>query len=258
MPNGEKGSADFYRESMCVLERAGVPFLVGGAYAFAFYTGISRDTKDFDLFLRPRDVDRALDAFQRAGYGAEKTYPHWLAKVRAGTDLIDLIFRAGNGLCGVDDLWFARAERAELLRSAVQLCPPEEIVWMKAFIMERERYDGADVAHLFQSCAERIDWRHLLDRFGPDWEVLLSHLVLFGYIYPNERGRIPKHVMEELVQRFPNEAKPLAERICRGTLLSRAQYLIDVKERGFRDARLESRVQMGPAEISDWTKAIDE
>jgi hypothetical protein len=124
---------------------------------------------------------------------------------------------------------------------------------MKAFIMERERYDGADVAHLFQSCAERIDWRHLLDRFGPDWEVLLSHLVLFGYIYPSERAHVPRHVMEELVQRLRNEAQSLAERLCRGTSLSRAQYLVDVNERGFRDARLESRVQMGPGEISDWT-----
>src|SRR5207302_4001531 len=195
MPETEKTSADFYRESMRVLERAGVPFLVGGAYAFAFYTGISRDTKDFDLFLRPADVDLALEAFERAGYGADKTFPHWLAKVTAGADLIDLIFRAGNGLCSVDDLWFARAVRADLLGVPVQLCPPEEILWMKAFIMERERYDGADVAHLFQSCAERLDWWHLLDRFGPDWEVLLSHLVLFGYIYPSERSRIPKHVI---------------------------------------------------------------
>ena len=33
-----------------VLLEAEVPFLVGGAYAFATYTGIYRDTKDLDLF----------------------------------------------------------------------------------------------------------------------------------------------------------------------------------------------------------------
>ena len=258
MPATEEVPGDFYRQSMRVLESAGVPFLVGGAYAFAFYTGIARDTKDFDLFLRPSDVDRALVALQRAGYGTEKTYPHWLAKVRSGADLIDLIFRAGNGLCGVDDLWFARAERAELLGNTVQLCPREEIVWMKAFIMERERYDGADVAHLLQSCAEHLDWEHLLDRFGPDWEVLLSHLVLFGYVYPSERSRIPKYIIEELVEQLRTEPEQRRHRICRGTLLSRAQYLVDVKERGFRDARLDSRVEMGPAEIREWTNAIGE
>ena len=34
--------------------------LVGGAYAMAHYTGIARDTKDFDLLLRPADVETAL------------------------------------------------------------------------------------------------------------------------------------------------------------------------------------------------------
>ena len=29
-----------------------MPFLVGGAYAFARYTGIERHTKDFDVFVR--------------------------------------------------------------------------------------------------------------------------------------------------------------------------------------------------------------
>ena len=40
--------------------------------------------------------------------------------------------------------------------------------------MERERFDGADVAHLLASCAPRIDWRRLIERFGPDWHVLMS------------------------------------------------------------------------------------
>jgi hypothetical protein len=246
----------FYREAMQVLQRANVPFLVGGACAFGIYTGISRDTKDFDLFLRPQDVDLALDAFKQAGYEAEKTFPHWLAKVKSRDAFIDLIFRAGNGLCEVDDSWFARAHNREELGMGVKICAPEEILWMKAFIMERERYDGADVAHLLQSCAEIIDWQHLLQRFGPDWRLLLSHLVLFGYIYPSEWSRIPREVMDELLQRIRREPSASAERICRGTLLSRAQYLVDVEERGFRDARLDPPGQMGPAEIKSWTDAI--
>src|SRR5436305_320417 len=99
----------FYRASMETLREANVPFLVGGAYAFGIYTGISRDTKDFDLFLRPADVDRALTTLSTAGYDAEKTFPHWLAKVRCGEHVIDFIYAAGNGLCQVDDTWFTCA-----------------------------------------------------------------------------------------------------------------------------------------------------
>ena len=246
----------FYRASMQLLEKANVPFLVGGAYAFGVYTGIKRDTKDFDLFLQPRDSDRALEVLQAGGYQGEKPFPHWLAKAKCGEDVVDLIYRAGNGLCEVDSGWFARAGQEELLGLQVKLCAPEEIIWMKAFIMERERFDGADVIHLIESCAEKMDWRHLLERFGPDWRVLLSHLILFGYVFPTEQHRIPPWVLPDLLNKLPNESENLSSRLCRGTLLSRQQYLRDVEEREFVDARLAERSKMNADDIRRWTSAI--
>jgi predicted nucleotidyltransferase len=242
---------------MEALQEANIPFLIAGAYVVEVYAGISRRTKDFDLYVRARHVDAAIDALARAGYKTEKTFPHWLAKAGCGRDYIDLIFRAGNGLCEVDDSWFERAQDHELLGLDVKLCAPEEMLWMKAYIMERERFDGADIAHILQSCAEKLDWPHLLRRFGPDWRVLLSHLVLFGYIYPTEHGRIPAAVRDDLISRLRNDAPAAGpDRLCRGTLLSRKQYLVDVEDWGFRDARLEGRAHMGAADIAHWTKAI--
>src|SRR5215472_7033778 len=99
----DKGKGDrLHRRSVVALEDADIPFLIGGAYVVEVYAGVSRQTKDFDLCLRPKHVDLALDALKRAGYNTEKTFPHWLAKAERGRDCIDLIFRAGNGLCEVD------------------------------------------------------------------------------------------------------------------------------------------------------------
>lgn len=53
--------------------------------------------------------------------------------------------------------------------------------------MERERFDGADVAHIILKRGKRLDWGRLLSRFGEHWRVLLSHLILFDYIYPSEK-----------------------------------------------------------------------
>ncbi|PYJ53757.1 MAG: hypothetical protein DMF22_07120 [Verrucomicrobia bacterium] len=249
--------AEFYRRSMQVLQNANIPFLIAGAGAVRFYTGVSRQTKDFDLHLRPHHIDGALDAFAHAGYKTEKTFPHWLAKAKRGRNCVDLIFRAGNGLCEVDDSWFERAQDEDVLGVTVKLSAPEDMLWMKAYIMERERYDGADVAHILESCAEKLNWPHLLRRFGPDWRLLLSHLVLFGYIYPSERGRVPVAIMDALISRLRNENSVSgSDRLCRGTLLSREQYLWDVEERGFRDARLEKRAHMNEGDIAHWTKAI--
>lgn len=52
----------FYRKAIRILNQADVPFLVGGAYALAKYTGVVRHTKDLDVFVRAADVGRTLSA----------------------------------------------------------------------------------------------------------------------------------------------------------------------------------------------------
>jgi nucleotidyltransferase DUF2204 len=254
----EGSPTEFHRRSVAALHAAEVPFLIGGAYMVEVCGGVSRSPKDFDLYVRPKHVGSALRALARAGYKTELTFPHWLAKATYEGDILDLIFRAGNGLCEVNDSWFDRARDDELLGVPVKLCAPEEMIWMKAYIMERERFDGADIAHILRCCAADIDWPHLVRRFGPDWRVLLSHLVLFGYIYPGERTLVPAAIMEDLITRLGSETRTAGpERLCRGTLLSRQQYLVDIQEWGFRDARLEERVQMSKKDIAHWTDAIE-
>ena len=91
-------TAAFYRAMIEALRCRGLPFLVGGAYAFARYTGIERHTKDFDIFVPEEDVDRVMLALGSAGCATELTFPHWLGKAYCGEDFIDVIFSSGNGL----------------------------------------------------------------------------------------------------------------------------------------------------------------
>ncbi len=246
-----------YREAMLVLEEAGVPFLVGGAYALSRYTGIDRFTKDFDLFAMERDCDRALDALASIGCETARPFRHWLAKARRDDELIDIIYSSGNGVATVDDVWFAHAPADQVCGVPVKLCPPEELLWSKSFVMERERYDGADVMHLIHSLGPTLDWEHVLERFGQYWRVLLSHLVLYSFVYPAERSRIPRDVMEELTQRLAagwSDDEAL-DGTCLGTLVSREQYLVDIGADGYRDGRLVQGV-MTPGQIAEWTAAI--
>ncbi|MGE0443662.1 MAG: nucleotidyltransferase [Vicinamibacterales bacterium] len=251
--------AELYRTALEMLNRTGVPYMVGGTYAFQYYAGISRTTKDFDIFVRPRDVQRMLDVLQRAGFHTELAFTHWLAKAHHGEKFIDVIFSSGNGVAEVDDEWFAHAVDEEVLGVPVKLCPPEEMIWSKGLIMERERYDGADVAHLFRHCSGLLNWERLLRRFGPNWRVLFSHIVLFGFIYPGERALIPSSVVKDLINRLQAELDvPTRDsKVCQGTLLSRAQYLVDLDEWGYEDARLAPRGKMTGAQVEEWTAAID-
>jgi hypothetical protein len=196
---------------------------------------------------------------QARGWRNDLTYPHWLAKVYAGADFIDLIFNSGNGLTPVDDRWFRDNATADILGVPVSVANVEDNLLSKAFIMERERYDGADVAHLLQATADRLDWASLVERFGPNWRVLFAHLMLFGFIYPGERHRVPAWVMEQLAQRLAAETRnaPTQDpRICNGTLVSREQYLHDVEQLGYVDGRLTPVSTMTPEDVATWTEAI--
>ncbi len=255
-----EGAGAFYVDVLRKLDAAGVPFLVGGAFALDCYAGVARETKDLDLFVMREDWDRAAEVMRDVGYSVELPFPHWLGKIKhADGHFVDVIYNSGNGLTSVDEEWFEHARQTQVLGVPVLVCPPEETIWSKAFVMERERFDGADVAHLFRAWGARMDWPRLINRFGDGWRVLLAHLTLFGFIYPGERDKIPEWVMAQLTNRLAEEhhAPTHEDARCQGTLVSREQYLIDVQRWGYRDARLEREGgTMTSQEVRVWTDAI--
>ena len=240
---------------------ARINFLIGGAFAFVRYTGIDRDTKDMDVFIRRADWPAVTGALAAEGIDVDLPFPHWLGKAYGGRNkefFVDVIFSGGNGIAEVDDEWFANASAGEALGFPVKLMPVEEMIWSKAFVMERERYDGADVAHLIRSSHRTLDWPRLLHRFGDNWRVLLSHLILYTFVYPNDPP--PQPVLDQLLNRVKDADfdAPPELRICRGTLLSRSQYLVDVERWNYADARLVPFGTMTPEELEIWTKAIED
>jgi len=244
----------FYRAALRRLVDAKIPFLVGGAYALEAHTGIVRRTKDFDIFMVEEDVKRTLHILARAGYQTELTFPHWIAKAFSGEDFLDIIFNSGNGVCRVDETWFKYGLAAQVLGLELKLCPAEETIWQKAFILERDRCDVADVAHLIRHCGKHLDWQRLLRRFGPRWRMLLAHVVLFDFIYPGHREAIPKPVRKELMKRLREDSDDTEQdHECHGTLLSATQYLRDIDLEGYKDGRLEPLGTMSKEEIAIWT-----
>ena len=256
----EAVTAERYRNALTIAVESGVPFIVGGGYALEHYTRIRRRSiKDLDLFVRRTDLRRLLEVFATAGFETDLPFPHWLAKIHVGgDDFIDVIWSSGNGVSTVDEGWFEHALETSVLGCPVRLSPPEEMIWSKGFIMERERYDGADIAHLIRACHAVLDWERLLHRFDRDWRVLLSHLVLFEYIYPGERGAVPEWVWLKLNEMRAIESSAPAPplRLCRGTLLSRAQYLPDIQDWGYEDARRKPHGTMTADDVARWTEPV--
>jgi len=79
----------------------------------------------------------------------------------------------------------------------------------------------------------------VLQEQGFEPMVLLVHLIAFRFSFPSDKEQAPAWVMRELIGRLEQrEDEPAsAERICRGTLLSRQQYLHETNVQGYLDAR---------------------
>jgi hypothetical protein len=227
----------FYRDSLRLLAGSGIPFLVAGTFAVNCYTGINRATKDLDIFCKAGDFPRILLHFKDQGFETEIEDERWLAKVRRGLCFFDVIFSSAVAVVTVSDQWFQESHPAELYGVQVQLTPPTELIWSKALLQNRHRYDGADIAHMILRQSERIDWKRLLMHMEQYWEVLLMHVLNFRFIYPTERENVPRWLYEELLQRAHEHADlPIPQtRVCRGRLFSPEDYRIDVMEWGFAD-----------------------
>lgn len=245
----DRETRDFYVHALRALERENLEYVVGGGYAMAYYTGIARNTKDLDIFIRPRDRDRCLRILADAGYRTEFFYPFWISKALQGDAFIDILYNSGNGLCVVDDDWFRYAEQVDVHGHPAPLAPAEEQIWSKAFVQDRDRFDGTDVIHLIHARAGKMDWDRLIRRFEGHERVLLAHLLLFGYAYPSDRDRVPCGVIEQLEERVRNEPT-VDDQICRGPFIAQKGYGTALRQWGYADGRLQPHGPLTPHELA--------
>ena len=99
------------------LNELGLPFLLAGTYAVTAYTGITRPTKDLDIFCKAGDYTRVLSHFKNLGYAIEIEDERWLGKVFKGQHFFDVIFASSNGTMPVGDHWFENARQIEVFGS---------------------------------------------------------------------------------------------------------------------------------------------
>jgi hypothetical protein len=230
-------AVDFYAQSLRLLQESGIPFLLSGTYALACYTGITRPTKDLDVFCKVSDGPRILAFFKEKGFQIEVEDDRWIGKVWKDENFFDVIWNMSSASLPINDDWFRQSYEVEVYGTTVPITPPTEFILSKIFLQDRYRYDGADVVHVILKKHEEIDWKRLLTAMELFWEVLLIQVLNFRFVYPTERHCIPDWLFEELLDRLKAQAAlpPAEVKICRGRLFSPRDYVIDISEWGFAD-----------------------
>lgn len=235
-PTWAPEACECYQGVLRGLLAANVPIAASGGFAFHHHTGIWRTTKDLDLVIPPDAVPRAFEVLVREGFETYVQDPVWLAKARRGEYFVDLITGVGNATLRVKQEWIDRAVEDEVLGIRCKVLCVEEMIASKLFVTRRERFDGADIAHLLRCCARSLNWDRLRELVGAHGQMLYWHLILFAYIYPARTGYVPEDVWRELQNIFAaslNKQAP-AEPF-RGTLIDPKMFAIDVNEWGERD-----------------------
>ena len=229
----------FYKEAILLLKESGVPFMLGGAFALKVHTGVHRDTKDLDVFCRPKDFHKILKFFAAKGFETQLTDIRWLAKIFKDSYFVDIIFSSVNNICTVDDTWFSHAVKGECFGEELLFLSAEDLIWCKLYVQNRERYDAADINHVILKKGKEINWEHLLERLDKHehWHLLLAQLVIFQFVYPSEFQEIvPQWLFEKLLKRAANQYKlpPTVVKVCRGPIIDQTQYSIDIKEWNYK------------------------
>jgi hypothetical protein len=187
---------------------------------------------------------RALKVLEEDGFETEITDPVWLAKARRDGFFVDMITGMSNGVIRVDYSWIRRASRSQIFGLSVRVLAPEELIASKIFVTRRERFDGADIAHVIYGTRGKLDWARLMKLIGEHWQMLLWSLVLYHYIYPANSDYVPPQIWDELLNRFKVElAHPNKDLEFRGSLIDDKMFAIDVKEWGKRDILEEHRAK---------------
>src|SRR6266700_6405024 len=227
---------DLYREVLSALNDHGVPYAVAGAFALQKYTGIWRLTKDLDLFMKAEDVPGALQYLGERNFRCETLDPVWLAKAHRGEYFVDLISGMSNAVIVVDDSWMERTQPAMIAGVRSQIISPEDLLASKLFVTRRERFDGADIAHIIYGTQGRLEWERILELAGEHWEILLWTLLLFRYVYPAQTHYVPQAIWRDLVTRFSkviSQSDPNAQ--FRGSLVDEHMFSIDIQDWGLED-----------------------
>ena len=237
-------ASTLYREVLEAMNEHELPYAVAGAFALQKYTGISRITKDLDLFMKASDIPAALEYLKQLGFRCETPDPVWLSKAHRGDYFVDLISGMSNAVIVVDDSWMKRTLPAMIAGVPSRIISVEDLLGSKLFVVRRERFDGADIAHIIYRTRGQLNWDRVLKLAGEHWEMVLWALVLFRYVYPAQTHYVPLPLWRDLLGRFMHAIEhPNPDASFRGSLVDDNMFSIDMKDWGLPDLEAKYRAR---------------
>jgi hypothetical protein len=191
-----------YRDAICCAGKTGLPFMLGGGFALAAYTGRWRNTKDIDFYVLPHHRQTFIDAMTRAGfddYYEQLAYDRgWIHRCFRDGTIVDLIWSMANRRAEAQPSWFENGTEITVRGEPLKLIAAEELLWCKMYVMQRDHSDWPDVLNLLQAVGPELNWQRVLENVGEDLPVLRALLTMFGWVSPGRAAELPQAVKRRL------------------------------------------------------------
>ena len=164
MPSDEQAFsdiADSLKRSVAALRDANIPFLLGGSLA-SWARGGPESRHDLDYMIKEEDVERALEALERAGMKPERPPENWLVKAWDGDVLIDLIHHP-SGMAVTDDV-IARGDNLNVLSIEVPVMALEDVIATKLLAITEHYIRYETLLQIARALREQVDWDAVWER----------------------------------------------------------------------------------------------
>ena len=180
-----------------------MPFAIGGGIAVGVYVPYRMSTKDVDIYVKPSDRQTMIgilsacdlkDYYEIHPYERHRIYR---AYDGAGT-IVDVMWGMPNRRAMVDDGWLTHGPEIDLYGVRVRVLPPEELIWAKLYVLQRDRSDWPDILNVLYSTTSSLDWDRLIDHVGDDAPLLDALIAVFRWICPGKAALIPLRIRKRL------------------------------------------------------------
>lgn len=197
------------------------------------YAGQWRNTKDIDLYVLPRDKDEMIAIVTALGlkdYYEQQAYDRaWIYRSYTDDTIVDIMWTMANQRAQVDEAWLNGPE-VQAGDERFRLLAPEEELWSKLYVMQRDRCDWPDAVNLLYGVGPQLDWRRLIARVADDRGLLAGLLAMFTWLHSERARELPNWIWGELQLSAPVSGGGLETARERARLLDSRPWFTPVLE----------------------------
>ncbi len=221
-----------YAQAMAIARAREVAFAIGGGLAVSLYTGQWRPSRDIDLYVLTEQRQALIDGLLAAGLRDlhdDKPYDrNWIFRATRDDVIVDVIWATANQTAQVERRWLASGARAELHGVELPLLAPEEVLWSKVHVMQRDRCDWPDLLNLLYTQGPLLHWSRLLTLLAGDERLLGALLQLFAWVAPARAQQLPAWLWGKLDLPPADRLEPIGRDDSRIRLLDSRPWFTDV------------------------------